>query len=64
MNCESIKGLLLGIYCLALWVKFTSDDLWEYFSYFFSENWFWYFMQIVSTGDNLHEASEPVFWEK
>ena len=21
-------------------------------------------MQIVSTGDNLHEISNPVFWEK
>ena len=21
-------------------------------------------MQIVSTGDNLHEMSKPVFWEK
>ena len=21
-------------------------------------------MQVVSTGDNLHEMSKPVFWEK
>ena len=25
---------------------------------------FWHFMQIVSFGDNLHEMSKPVFWEK
>ena len=24
----------------------------------------WHFMQLVSTGDNLHEMSDPVFWEK
>ena len=24
---------------------------------------FWHFMQIVSNGDNLHEMSNPVFWE-
>ena len=25
---------------------------------------FSHFMQIVSNGDNLHEMSNPVFWEK
>ena len=29
----------------------------------FLENRFLHFMQIVSTGDNLHEMSKPVFWE-
>ena len=28
------------------------------------ENRLWNFMQIVSLGDNLHEMSKPVFWEK
>ena len=30
-------------------------------SYFSSENRIWYFMQIVSIEDNLHEKSNPVF---
>ena len=30
----------------------------------FPENGIWYFMQIVSTGDSLHEMSNPVLWEK
>ena len=30
---------------------------------FFSRNRIWHFMQIVSTGDNLHEMSNSVFWE-
>ena len=31
---------------------------------FIQENRIWHFMQIVSTGDNLHEMSKPVFLEK
>ena len=27
-------------------------------------NRIWYFMQIVSWGDNKHEMSNPIFWEK
>ena len=27
-------------------------------------HWIWHVMQIVSFGDNLHEISKPVFWEK
>ena len=30
----------------------------------FPENKIWHFMQIVSTGDNLHEMSIPVSWKK
>ena len=39
----------------------------QHFEIFFlilPENRFWHFMQIVSLGDNLHEMSKPVFWEK
>ena len=36
----------------------------EIFVIFFPENRIWHFMQIVSTGDNLHEMSDPVFWKK
>ena len=34
------------------------------FFLFFPENRIWYFMQIVSWGDNLQEMSNPVFWGK
>ena len=37
---------------------------WVIFFLFFPENRIWHFMQIVSNGDNLHEMSNPVFWEK
>ena len=35
-----------------------------FFLLVFLENRIWYFMQIVFIGDNLHEMSKPVFWEK
>ena len=35
----------------------------EIFFLFFLENKIWHFMQIVSNGDNLHEISNPIFWE-
>ena len=34
------------------------------FFLFFPENRIWHFMQIVSSRDNLHETSNPVFGEK
>ena len=49
---------------LALWIKFSADNISKEFFLFFPENRFWHFMQIVSNGDNLHEISNPVFWEK
>ena len=36
---------------------------WWHFSYFFPKNRIWHFMQIVSTGDNLHKMSNAVLWE-
>ena len=36
----------------------------EIFFLFSPENRISYFMQIVSTEDNLHETSNPVLWEK
>ena len=44
--------------------KNFSDDILKYLFLFFQENMFWYFMQIVSSGDNLHEMSKPELWEK
>ena len=44
----------------------NSEELvvYKYFFLFFPENRIWCFMQIVSSGDNLHETSNPVFLEK
>ena len=36
----------------------------KYFFFFFLENRILHFLQIVSYGDNLHEVSNPSFWEK
>ena len=35
-----------------------------FFFHFFKENRIWYFMQIVSSGDNLHAISNPIFLKK
>ena len=37
------------------------DDKLMMFFLFFPENRIWYFMQIISMGDNLHEMSKTVF---
>ena len=48
----------IGLYhSLGLFSKWQFGDI-------FLETRFWYFMQIVSTGDNLHEISKSAFWEK
>ena len=39
------------------WANSADDNL--IFFLFFLENWIWHFMQIVSSGDNLHEMSNP-----
>ena len=38
--------------------------MYEIFFLFFPENRSCHFMQIVSIGNNLHEMSNPAFWEK
>ena len=45
-------------------IKITAEDILEYFFLFFPENRILHFMQIVSSGDTMHEVSNPVFWEK
>ena len=47
----------------ALRDKCSADDIFKYFSHF-SEKKICHFMQIVLNGENLHEMSNPVFWEK
>ena len=39
-------------------------QLFFFFEFFFPENRIWYFIQIVSYGDNLHEMSNLFIWEK
>ena len=46
-----------------LWAN-SADDKLVVFFLFFPENRIWHCKQIVSIGDNLHEMSNPVFWEK
>ena len=43
--------------------KFSSQQI-DIICLFFSEKGIWRFMQIVSSGDNLHEMSNHVSWEK
>ena len=50
---------------LSYWVPSNSaDKKFMIFFWFFPENRIWYFMQIVSIGDNLHDMSKPVFGKK
>ena len=35
----------------------------QHFEFFFPEKKIWHYMQIVSSGDNLHKISNPIFWE-
>ena len=50
--------IYLNLYHTRLIQQMT--NLWYFIS---PENKTWHFMQIVSSGDNLHEMSNPVFWE-
>ena len=43
--------------------NFRRQYIWRYFL-IFPANRIWHFMQTVSIGDNLHEMSNPVSWEK
>ena len=43
-----------------LWVNSKNDKIMIFFL-FFPENRLWYFMWIVSPGDNLHEILKPIF---
>ena len=54
------KGSLTFI---ILWANSADDKLMMFFFLFFPDKRILHFMQIVSNGDNLHEMSNPVFWE-
>ena len=45
-----------------LWANIAYDKLIVFFL-ISPENLIWYFMQIVSSGDDLQEMSSPIFWE-
>ena len=40
----------------------ANEEIWQNISVF-PENRLWYFMQIVSWENNLHEMSNPIFYE-
>ena len=70
--CQSvnIQMLLLKVLLNMMGLIFTillansADNNLMIFFLFFLENKICHFMQIISIGDNLHEISKPVFWEK
>ena len=46
--------------------QFSADDLFflnNFLIFFFSGNWIWHFMYIVSTRDSLHQMSNSVAWK-
>ena len=44
--------------------QFSADEFFlNSFHFFFSGNWIWHFMYIVSTRDSLHEMSNSVGWK-
>ena len=45
-----------------IWADSADDKF--IFLLFFSENRIWHFIQIVTLGDNLHNMSNPILWEK
>ena len=50
---------------LALWVKFSAGDILKYFSFFSQETVYDISCKLSPMdGDNLHEMSNPVFWEE
>ena len=61
MTIKSFYEKLSYLTFTTLWA-FSADRKLIFFL-FFPENRIWHFMQIVSSGDNLHAMSNPVFWE-
>ena len=66
LSCRNKKKYLSGYSSylpLSMLGKYFSRRHFEIFFLSFPENKIWHFMQTVSNGDNLHEISNPVFWE-
>ena len=59
MQCKPFTHISCYINTI-LWANSADDNLIKFFLFFW-ENRTWHFMQIVSSGDNLHEMSNPIF---
>ena len=64
MNDEVLTAELCVLHMKGSCFKFSADRLIEIFLLIFLRKQVQHFMQIVSSGDNLHEMADPVFWEK
>ena len=61
---EHIYMYFSGHYRLALWVKFSAEDILKYAFIFPNKQDLTFYWEIVSNGDNMHIMSNPVFWKK
>ena len=50
---------IVSLIFTTLW-EYLADDKLMIFFLIFPEIWIWHFMQIISTGDNLHKISNLV----
>ena len=57
---ENNQAFPVPLTCLHYFSRRSTRDIFV----FYPENRIRHFMQIVSIGDNLHDMSNPVFWEK
>ena len=57
-----VNGITCTITTLSFIRANSADE--KLMIFFPKKNRLWHFMWIVSNGDNLHELSNPVFWEK
>ena len=60
---ENTSCHFMQIALTRLWAD-SADNILMIFFLFFLENRIRHFMQIVSFGDNLHEVSNLILWEK
>ena len=60
-----MKTLYARVAFTTFWTKFSRRQIDDIFPFFLlGENRIRHFVQTVFIGDNLHEMSSPVFWEK
>ena len=66
---ENAMFLMFSIFTLKHWVNISADDILKCFTFrrkkdlTFHANCLLRRQQIVSSGDNLHGMSDPIFWE-
>ena len=61
-NCQ-LSGRLGNLFCKALWVKFSADDILKYFFYFFLRKQDMILHSNCLRWWELYEMLDPVFWE-